>query len=106
KGRAAKNDGDRTATAVYWSIPPEQLLTDLGTSPNGLSQADAERRLQEYGPNSIKPGGQTTALGLFLNQFKSPLVLILVFAAIISVIAGEWPDPAIVMPAVLTLTTL
>ena len=89
---ATRHDDDRTALADYWSIAPEQLLTELRTSPNGLSQDDAERRLQQYGPNALKAGGQTTAFGLLLNQFKSPLVLILVFAAVISVIAGEWPD--------------
>lgn len=92
-----RHDDDRTALATYWSVTPEQLLTELGTSPKGLSQDDAERRLQKYGPNALKAGRQTTALGLLLNQFKSPLVLILVFAAIISAIAGEWPDAAIVL---------
>ena len=103
---ATRHDDDRTALAAYWSITPEQLLTELRTSPNGLSQDDAERRLQQYGPNALKAGSQTTAFGLLLNQFKSPLVLILVFAAIISVIAGEWPDAAIVLAVVLGSTTL
>ena len=59
-----------------------------------------------YGPNLIQAGSQTTALRLLLNQFKSPLVLILVFAAIISAIAGEWPDAVIVLAVVLGSTTL
>lgn len=43
---------------------------------------------------------------MLLNQFKSPLVLILVFAAIISAIAGEWPDAVIVLAVVLGSATL
>jgi Mg2+-importing ATPase len=106
KPRATRHDDDRMALAAYWSITPEQLLTGLGTAPNGLSQADAERRLQQYGPNALKAGSQATALGLLLNQFKSPLVLILVVAAVISAIAGEWPDAVIVLAVVLGSTTL
>lgn len=104
--RATRHEDDRTALAAYWSLTPEQLLTELHTSLNGLSQDDAERRLQQYGPNVLKAGSQTTALGLFLNQFKSPLVLILIVAAIISAIAREWPDAVIVLAVVLGSTTL
>ena len=90
----------------YWSVPLEQLLSKLHTSRIGLSQADAQRRLEEYGPNILKAGSQVTPLSLLLSQFKSPLVLILVFAAIISIIAGEWPDALIVLAIVLGSTTL
>ena len=105
KPRVAPPD-DQTALADYWSTAPERLFTELHSAPNGLSQADAQRRLQKYGPNTISAGGQTTALGLLLSQFKSPLVLILVGAAVISAIAGEWPDAAIVLAVVLGSTTL
>ena len=104
--RATRHDGDQTSLAAYWSMWPEQLLAELHTSPNGLSQDDAQRRLQQYGPNSLKAGSQASALGLLLNQFKSPLVLILVIAAIISAVVGEWPDAAIVLVVVLGSTTL
>lgn len=96
----------RTAPAVYWSANPEQLVTELHSAWNGLSRDDAERRLEQYGPNSIAAASQTSALWLLLSQVKSPLVLILVFAAIISVIAGEWPDAVIVLAVVLGSTTL
>ena len=94
------------ALAAYWVTPPEQLLTELRSSPNGLGQADAQRRLKQYGPNSIRAGSETFALWLLLSQFKSPLVLILVFAAVISAIAGEWPDAVIVLVVVLGSTSL
>lgn len=80
--RVTGYEDERTDLAAYWSTAPERLLTDLRSSPNGLSQDDAERRLKQFGPNSIKAGRQSSALWLLLSQFKSPLVLILVFAAI------------------------
>ena len=108
RGHARKARGklDRPAPTAYWSTPPEQLLTELGTSPIGLAQADAELRVQQYGANTLGPAGRTTAFELLLNQFKSPLVLILVVAAAISIIAREWPDAVIVVVVVLGSTLL
>jgi Mg2+-importing ATPase len=98
---------DTQATpAAYWSLAPEQLLSALHTTREGLSQADAEQRLEQYGLNALEARRHATAWGLFLNQFKSPLVLILIFAAIVSAIVGEWTDAAIVLAVVLGSTVL
>ena len=75
--------------AAYWSLTPEQLLSALHASADGLQPAEAAQRLQQYGPNTIRVQQQTSALRLLLGQFKSPLVLILIFAAIVSGIVGE-----------------
>jgi len=92
--------------AGYWSLAPEQLLSALHASRNGLQPADAEQRLKEYGLNTIRAQQQVTAVRLFLSQFKSPLVLILIFAAIVSGIVGEWVDASIVLAIVLGSTIL
>lgn len=98
---------DTPATPVaYWSLAPEQLLSALHASRNGLQTADAEQRLQQYGLNTIRAQQQATALRLLLSQFKSPLVLILIFAAIVSGIVGEWVDASIVLAIVLGSTIL
>ena len=96
----------QAAPAVYWSLPSEQLLSALHASPNGLQPADAEQRLQQYGQNTINAQKQATALRLLLSQFKSPLVLILIFAAIVSGVVGEWVDASIVLAIVLGSTIL
>ena len=87
--------------AAFWSQPLDQLQTALNSSADGLSSTEAARRLQQYGPNTLKAGQQVTALGLFLNQFKSPLVLILVFAVIVSAFAQEWTDAIIILLIIL-----
>ena len=92
--------------AAYWNLAPEQLLPVLQASPEGLQPADAGQRLKQYGPNTIKAQQQVTALGLLLRQFKSPLVLILIFAAIVSGFLGEWVDASIVLAIVLGSTIL
>src|ERR1051325_9261823 len=82
---------------AYWNIPPDQLLTSLGSTGNGLTAVEAEKRLQEAGPNSLKASHRATPLLLFLNQFKSPLVLILLFAVVVSAFAKEWIDATVIL---------
>jgi len=60
--RTTQPNDTQTALVAYWSTVTEQILSELSSSPNGLSQADAERRLLQYGANSIQVGSQTTAL--------------------------------------------
>lgn len=88
-------------SSPYWSYPPDRLLAALESTSAGLSSEEARRRLQQYGLNILKARRQATALGLFLNQFKNPLVLILVFGAIVSIFAQEWTDAAIVLVIIL-----
>jgi Mg2+-importing ATPase len=103
--KSGKQSPQATPVA-YWSISPDQLLALLSTSRDGLQQADAEQRLKQYGPNAIKPQQHATALRLLLGQFRSPLVLILIFAAIVSGIVKEWVDAGIVLAIVLGSTIL
>src|SRR5689334_3134406 len=91
---------------AYWSQAPEQLFSSLQTGADGLAQAEAVQRIKQYGPNALEVRQQATALALFINQFKSPLVLILIFAALISAAVGEWTDASIVLAVVLGSTLL
>lgn len=90
----------------YWSLTSEQLLSALKAFPEGLTQADAETRLNRFGLNALEERKQATTIGLFISQFKSPLVLILIFAAIVSILVGEWTDASIVLAVVLGSTIL
>lgn len=95
-----------TSTDAYWSYSAIDLLSKLQATSNGLSAAESQKRLQEVGPNLLKPRRHDTALRSFIAQFTSPLVLILVFAAIVSVLAGEWTDAAIVIAIVIASAVL
>ena len=96
----------QAAPANFWSIPSDQLLTSLHATPTGLQAADADQLLKKFGPNTIRAQQQATPLRLLLSQFKSPLVLILIFAAIVSGVLGEWVDAIIVLAIVLGSTIL
>ena len=94
------------ALDTYWSLASERLVAELHTSNNGLQQTDAAGRIKQYGLNALKAQQQTTVFGLLLRQFKSPLVLILIFAAAVSAFVGEWTDAMIVIAVVLGSTML
>src|SRR5512144_1244097 len=94
------------ALETYWALTTDQLLSSLHTTLNGLQQPDAESRIKQYGPNTLKAQRQTTAFGLLLSQFKSPLVLILIFASIVSAFVGEWTDAVIIIAVVIGSTML
>ena len=85
----------------FWSAPIETVLTDLAARPDGLTQIEADRQRLRFGPNRRSDTRKTTPLGLLLNQFRSPLVLLLLFAMALSLFLGETTDGLIVLAIVL-----
>src|SRR6185369_5873840 len=87
--------------APFWASPIEGVLAELGTRPDGLIRIEAERRLVRFGPNRSSNTRKITPLGLLLNQFRSPLVILLLFAMTLSLFLGETTDGLIVLAIVL-----
>jgi Mg2+-importing ATPase len=94
------------AAPSYWDHNLAELYGRLNSSPQGLSNATAQDQLQKFGPNVLQGQKKSPPLLLFLTQFKSPLVLILVFAAIISIVTGEWIDATIIIAIVIASAVL
>ncbi|MEX2648922.1 MAG: magnesium-translocating P-type ATPase [Alphaproteobacteria bacterium] len=90
----------------YWSRDADALSAALGSGPGGLSSDRAAARLRLVGPNSVEDASRLSALRLLLRQFESPLVLILIFAATISLALRQWVDAAIILAIVLGSTLL
>jgi len=86
--------------SAFWSLPTEQVLCQLNSRPEGLSHQEAQQRLIEYGANSLKQKRQSHTLALLLNQFKSPIILILIAAAILSGFLGDRIDTVIILTIV------
>ena len=80
----------------YWTLPEQDLALRLGSGPSGLAGTEAEARLRRFGPNAIEPRRNSQALLLLARQFRSPLVLILVFACVVSAVVGEGSEAAII----------
>jgi Mg2+-importing ATPase len=89
------------AGSNYWSQDAATLVSALGSGREGLSSAQAAAELARIGPNSIEDAARFSTLRLFLRQFESPLVLILAFAALISLALQQWVDAAIILAIIL-----
>jgi Mg2+-importing ATPase len=85
----------------YWSQPAESLLAALQSTASGLTTPDVQQRLAAFGSNVLEVKKKATALGLFLNQFRSPIVLILLFATGVSAVLKDWVDAVIILAIVL-----
>jgi Mg2+-importing ATPase len=89
------------AAFSFWSKEVNEVAHSVNSSINGLSESDAQEILQRVGPNSTKTKKRITPLGLFLNQFKSPIVIILLFATVISAFLRDWADAVIILSIVM-----
>jgi P-type Mg2+ transporter len=94
------------AITPYWNLKIPDLLNEVHSTTDGLSSAEARKRLQQVGPNVLKPHRHYTVFQSLVSQFTSPLVLILIFAAVVSVIAGELTDALIVIIIVIASALL
>ena len=94
------------SAGAWWSLRPEPLMAQLQSGPVGLGAGEAAARLQRYGPNAFDGAKRAGVLGLYANQFRSPLVLILIFASAVSLLASEWVDAGVVLAVVFGSTIL
>lgn len=92
---------DQQILTAFWSIPQAELLARLGSAPTGLSLDEAERRLAMAGANLLRPKKRTDSLTLLLSQYKSPIILILVFACLLSFALGDHADAIIILTILL-----
>src|SRR5262249_6032763 len=84
------------------TVTSSAALERLGTSPDGLSEEEATRRLEQHGPNVIAEDGRHGRLRLFARALLNPLVLLLAILALISVATGD-ARAAIVMAVMIVL---
>ena len=89
----------------FYNRTAEQVLDDMDSSRSGLSDAEAAARLQKHGPNALAEEGKKSVVQVFFSQFKDLLVVILIAAAIISMLSGN-VESTIVIFAVLILNAV
>ncbi len=88
--------------AFFWSeLETKKVFEKLKTGEEGLTEEEARERLLKFGPNELEKKKQTSKLEIFLNQFKSVLVLILIFATVFSALIGEILDAAAILVIVI-----
>ena len=78
------------------SIPMADVENKLGSSPDGLTQAEATKRLTQYGPNELEEK-KTNLLLKFLSYFWGPIPWMIEIAVILSGVVRHWPDFFIIL---------
>ncbi len=92
---------DPVTDVPYWSREVAELSAALGSGSGGLSSEKAAEQLRQVGPNNVEDASHLSALRLLLRQFESPLVLILIFGAVISLALRDRVDASIILAIVL-----
>ena len=95
------------ADGWYWhSAETEQVYGRLDTSPEGLSSDEAERRLRQHGRNEIETSSEVRPLRILLNQFRSPLIYVLLAATAVTLATGHYTDSAVIAAVLVLNATL
>ncbi|WP_107491111.1 cation-translocating P-type ATPase, partial [Thermobifida fusca] len=93
--------GPAAVDRQWHTVAAHEVFPALETSPDGLTEEEARRRLAEYGPNRLEEAPPPSAVAVFLRQFASPVIAILLFALLLTVVLREWLDAAVIAAALL-----
>ncbi len=91
---------------AFWSVPIEQSMQQLGSTPHGLTSDEARRRLAHDGSNRLTQQTQSGTLTMLLRQFISPIILLLLFSSALSFFLGERTDALIIFIILLASSLL
>lgn len=91
---------------AWHAMPVEETAAVLETGPDGLRSDQVTARLDRYGPNAVPDAPRPGVLAMLINQFRSPLVLILIVAGIVTLALGEYVDGAAIAAVVLLNATI
>ena len=90
---------------TFFRLTPQQALERLNAASGGLTSAEAAARLETFGPNQLAEGKKKSPAAVFFGQFKDLLVVILIAAALISMVSGNL-ESTLVIFAVLILNAV
>src|SRR3569833_906712 len=90
----------------FWQPALVDLQAQLGSSPEGLSEAEADARRRIFGPNQLRPHAEWAWVLQFLAHFRNPLVLVLLAASVIAGMLGDMKSFVVISDIVLMSVTL
>ncbi|HLP97601.1 MAG TPA: cation-transporting P-type ATPase [Sideroxyarcus sp.] len=85
---------------TWHSLPAQDALTALKVGTDGLSVAEAEKRLQQYGANRLTPPQRRGPFMRFLLQFHNVLIYVLLAAAAVTALLAHWVDTSVIVGVV------
>lgn len=94
-----------SSNTKWHSLTAQQVLDNLHSHLDGLTESEAKERLEKHGLNQIEKEKQRSPFFIFIRQLKDLMVLILLVATFISFVLGEIID-GIIIVAILIMTTI
>jgi len=86
----------------WYQLSTNDVLQKLESDPeNGLTSAEAAKRLEQYGPNELVEKGSKSPWLILWDQMKEPMVIVLIVAAVVSILLREYEDAFIILAIVL-----
>jgi Mg2+-importing ATPase len=102
----ASAEARAAARTAFWREEASALFTRLSATAEGLSAGEAARRLEHYGPNAAVTAARAGIAANVLRRIAEPLVAILLLAAVVSGLTGDWQSAVIILLIVLGSTVL
>jgi len=90
----------------WYQSDEKEVFKTLQTSEEGLSEAEAKKRLGKYGPNRLPEEKAIGKLKILLHQFTSPLIYILLVAAVVTAILGDYIDTGVIVAILILNATI
>lgn len=90
------------ATTDVYQCEFKEVLQQLSVDENGLTETEVASRLQQYGLNQLETSTRINPFKVFVDQFKSFIIYILLFAVVFSLLIGEYVDSIIILAILLT----
>ncbi|MFA6502429.1 MAG: cation-transporting P-type ATPase, partial [Parachlamydiales bacterium] len=106
KKKSNNNFKDKKSPFPYWNQNIEDVLKKMQSKIEGLSDNNAKERLKKSGGNFLHPPKKEHNFYIFLRQFKSPLILLFLFTAFLSLILKEHTNSIIIFIIVLVSCVL
>ncbi|GLI54058.1 cation-transporting P-type ATPase [Thermodesulfovibrio yellowstonii] len=85
----------------WYQISSKEIYQKLNTSEKGLTTEEAQKRLKQYGANRLTEEEKINRLKIFLHQFASPLIYILIIAGVVTILLKEYIDASVIFAAVI-----
>src|SRR3989344_9450233 len=89
-----------------WALAPTEAINKLRATETGITESEAKARLLAYGNNTFHTKEKINVVSIFLKQFLSPLIFLLLGALLLASILGEWIDIIVIALAVLLNVSL
>src|SRR5512138_1149384 len=97
---SARSTAPASKPRAWHALPSEATLAALDTTPHGLSEVEAERRLSVYGPNRLPQGKRRSGLMRFLAQFHNLLIYVLLASGALAAAIGHVTDALVILAVV------